>query len=158
MSQILRWVGIALLAGLAGAQPKPSVTSIGGLAFMSGCWAFQSGERVTEEFWTKPAGGTMLGIGRAVNAGKTTFTEYGQIREENGVLTMFVQLRLAGSTTAFRLTKLEGDEAVFTSDLEYPKRLVYRRMKDGSLFARTEGMENGKEKSEPFPYRRVTCP
>jgi len=125
---------------------------------MSGCWAFSKGDRQTEEFWTKPAGGTMLGLGRLIDAGKTVFTEYGQIREEDGVLTMFVQLRLAQSTTAFRLTSLSADGAVFTSDLEYPKRLVYRKLPDGSLFARTEGTQNGKEKSEPYPYRRVTCP
>lgn len=100
----------------------------------------------------------MMGLSRLVAGGKTAFTEFTQIREEGGVLTMFVQLGLAQSTTAFRLTKLTADQAVFTSDLEYPNRLVYRREKDGSLNARTEGTQGGKEKSEPFPYRRVTCP
>lgn len=100
----------------------------------------------------------MMGLSRVVAGGKTVFTEYTQIREEKGVLTMFVQLRLGQSTTAFRATRLSAEEAVFTSDLEFPNRLIYRREKDGSLNARTEGTQAGKEKSEAFPYRRVTCP
>jgi hypothetical protein len=156
MKKISRWCAMGLLWGaLCEAQTKPSIEQ---LSFMSGCWGFASGDRLNEELWTKPAGGMMMGLSRRVEAGKTVFTEYGQIREEDGVLTMFVQLRLAQSTTAFRLTKIAADEAVFTSDLEYPKRLVYRRLKDGSLFARAEGTQNGTEKSEPYPYQRVTCP
>lgn len=141
----------ALLSGLAGAQ------SIDQLGFMSGCWAFTSGDRKTEEFWTKPSGGTMMGLSRTVAGGKTAFTEYTQIRDVNGVLTMIVQLKLAATTTPFKLTKVSNTEAVFSSDLEYPARVIYRRQKDGSLFGRTEGTEGGKEKSEDYPYRRVKC-
>jgi hypothetical protein len=154
MYKILVTLGV-LLGGIAAAEPKPALDQ---LSFMSGCWAFSTGDRMTEELWTKPAGGTMIGFSRVVEGPKTVFTEYTQIREESGGLTMFVQLRLAGSTTAFRLTSLTADEAVFTSDLEFPKRLVYRRQKDGSLLARTDGMEHSKDKTEAFPYKRVTCP
>jgi hypothetical protein len=146
-----RFTLAVLLSGLAGAQ------NIDQLGFMSGCWAFTAGERQVEEFWIKPAGGTMMGVGRTVAGGKATFTEYYQIRNLDGVLTMIVQLKLAATTTPFRLTKVSPNEAVFSSDLEYPARLIYRRQKDGSLFARAEGTQGGKEKSEDFPYRKVTC-
>ena len=85
------------------------------------------------------------------------FTEYTQIREQNGALSMFVQLGLAKSQTEFRLTKLSANEAVFTSDLENPKRLVYRKKDDGSLFARAEGTKNGQPVSEDYPYHRAKC-
>jgi len=73
------------------------------------------------------------------------------------VLSMFVQLGLAKSTTEFRLTKVSPNEAVFTSDLENPNRLIYRKTDDGSLLGRTEGTKNGKSVFEDFPYRRAKC-
>jgi len=145
---------LLLLAFTLSAQnPKPSVDQ---LSFITGCWAFQSGDSETEEYWTKPAGGAMLGLSRTVKGGKTVFTEYTQIREQNGALSMFVQLGLAKSTTEFRLTKLAVNEAVFTSDLENPHQLVYRRKGD-ELAARTEGTKNGKAVFEDYPYRRAKC-
>lgn len=143
-----------LLALVLSAQDtKPSLDR---LSFMTGCWAFQSGDSETEEYWTKPLGGAMLGLSRTVRGGKTIFTEYTQIREQNGALSMFVQLGLAKSTTEFRLTKLSANEAVFTSDLENPHQLIYRK-KDDELPARTEGTKNGKPVFEDYPYRRTKC-
>src|SRR6266436_3816670 len=101
--------------------------SLDQLSFMTGCWAFQSGDSETEEYWTKPAGGAMLGLSRTVRAGRSIFTEYTQIREQNGALSMFFQLGLAKSQTEFRLSKLAAGEAVFTSDLENPKHRIYRK-------------------------------
>jgi hypothetical protein len=145
---------LLLTLTLSAQNSKPSLDQ---LSFMTGCWAFQSGDSETEEFWTKPSGGAMLGLSRTVRGGKTVFTEYTQIREQNGALSMFVQLGLAKSTTEFRLTKLSLNEAIFTSDLENPNRLIYRKKDDGSLFARTEGTKNGKAVFEDFPYRRAKC-
>ena len=138
---------------LSAQDTKPSLDR---LSFMTGCWAFQSGDSETEEYWTKPSGGAMLGLSRTVRGGKTIFTEYTQIREQNGALSMFVQLGLAKSTTEFRLTKLSTNEAVFTSDLENPHQLIYRRKGD-ELSARTEGTKNGKAVFEDYPYRRAKC-
>jgi hypothetical protein len=134
-----------------------SAESIDGLAFMRGCWAFDSRQGHTEEHWTGPSGGTMLGISRTVAQGKTVFTEYSQIREDAGSIAMQVQLGLAQKSTTFRLTSLTATEAIFTSDLEFPHRLIYRIEKDGSLFARTEGVRNGQPVSEDFPYKKSEC-
>jgi len=145
---------LVLTLVLSAQDTKPSLDR---LSFMAGCWAFRSGDSETEEFWTKPSGGAMLGLSRSVKGGKTIFTEYTQIREQNGALSMFVQLGLAKSTTEFRLTNLSSNEAVFTSDLENPHQLIYRKKDDGSLFARTEGTKNGKPVFEDYPYRRAQC-
>ena len=131
--------------------------SIDSLAFMRGCWAFDSRDGRTEEHWTAPSGGTMLGISRAVSNNKTVFTEYAQIREEGGSLLMLVQLGLAQKQTAFKLASLTADQAVFVSDVDFPKRLIYRNEKDGSLFARTEGIRQGKAVSEDYPYKKAEC-
>src|SRR6267154_1605160 len=101
-----------LLCVVVGAQDKSKIDQLG---FMTGCWAFSGGGQHTEEYWTKPSGGTMLGISRVVAGGKTVFSEYAQIREQDGVLTYIVQLKLAAPITAFKLTKLTANEAVFAN-------------------------------------------
>ena len=129
-----------------------SAESIDQLGFMSGCWAFESNGQRTEEFWTRPAGGTMSGLSRTVAGGKTVFTEFTQIRDEAGTLTMFVELKMGQPPTPFKLTSVTATEAVFTSEREFPKRLIYRREKDG-LIARTEGTQKGKAVTEDYPYK-----
>jgi hypothetical protein len=131
--------------------------SIEKLAFMRGCWAFDSANGHAEEHWTAPAGGTMLGVSRTVAEGKTVFTEYAQVREESGKIVMLVQLGLAQRQTTFRLASLNGQEAVFTSELEFPRRLIYRLEKNGSLFARTEGTRKGQSVAEDYPYKATEC-
>jgi hypothetical protein len=144
-----------LLCIVAGGQDKPKIDQLG---FMTGCWAFSAGGQNTEEYWTKPAGGTMLGLSRTVAGGKTVFSEYAQIREQDGVLTYIVQLKLAAATTAFKLTKLTANEAVFANpEHAYPTRIIYRRQDHDTLAARTEGTQQGKDAGEDYPYKRVKC-
>ncbi len=128
--------------------------NIAQLVFMAGCWV----NGPTEEVWLKPAGGTMLGVSRTVKEGKTTFTEYMQVVEEEGTLVMKVQLRLAAKMTAFKLIRLESNEAVFSNpEHDFPQRIIYRRQPDGSLFARIEGNLNGMPAHEDYPMKRGRC-
>ena len=127
---------------------------INDLKFMAGCWAGGP----TEEVWLKPLGGTLLGVSRTVKEGKTAFTEYMQIVEEDGMLVYKVQLRLAGKLTVFKLKSLTKDEVVFSNPAhDFPQRIIYRRQPDGSLFARIEGEQNGKPASEDYPLKPARC-
>jgi hypothetical protein len=93
-----------------------------------------------------------------VRDGKTTFTEYMQVVEEDGALVMKVQLRLAAKMTAFKPTSLANNEAVFSNpEHDFPQRIMYRREPDGSLFARVEGNLNGKPAHEHFPMKQARC-
>lgn len=125
------------------------------LVFMAGCWAAGGGTTVFEEIWTKPNGGTMIGLARAVAKERTTFTEHMEIREEKGEITMYVQIRLPGKITPFKLTSSTETEAVFSNpEHDFPKRIIYRKQADGSLHARIEG-DGGKH--EDFPFKPVSC-
>jgi hypothetical protein len=155
MKHLLLFPGMLLFTALA--ARGGDLKDVNQLAFMSGCWAFTEGGSTTEEYWTQPAGGTMMGLSRVVAGGKTVFTEYIQMREQDGVLTMFVQLKLAEKSTAFKLTKLEGQEAVFTTGQAWPRQLAYKMQPDGTLFAKIEGTQNGKEVAQIFPYRKTKC-
>lgn len=149
---------VMLAAALcARAEDAKDLKDINKLAFMSGCWAFTEKGSTTEEYWIQPAGGTMMGLSRTVAGDKTVFTEYIQMREHEGVITMFVQLRMAETSTVFKLTKLDGQEAIFTTALAWPRQLSYKLQPDGTLFAKIEGVQNGREVAQVFPYKKMKC-
>lgn len=51
------------------------------LAWLSGCWASDNGELGSGEQWSKPAGGTMLGVSRFVRDAKTVAYKFLRIVE-----------------------------------------------------------------------------
>lgn len=68
---------LALYAGAAFAAPDP----VAQVAWLQGCWRAAGSEAGSVEYWTAPAGGTMLGLSRTVRGGKTAAHEFLQIRE-----------------------------------------------------------------------------
>ena len=136
------------------AQQKTAWT-VADLAWMSGSWVTTQGKTQIEEHWTKPAGDTMLGMGRTLKDGKTVFFEYLRIEARpDGIF--YVAHPKARPGTDFKLTRLTAGEALFENPQhDNPKKILYRKNPDGSLTARVEGDENGKPTSEEFHYRRM---
>ena len=153
-----------LLAALAGLLPSPvrslaadaaAPFTVDGLAFLAGSWQTVPGpaEPAVEEHWMKPAGGTLIGMGRVSAGGKTYFFEYLRVETRpDGIY--YVAQPKGGPPTAFKLVKLAPGEAVFENlEHDFPKRLIYKKLADGGLFARTEGDGTEKEKPSEFRYR-----
>ena len=108
--------------------------------------------------WTKPAGGTMMGLSRTVKGDKTVFTEFMHISATPEGLVFNVQLKLAAKSTQFRATEIRDGAVTFSNpEHDYPQRIIYRREPDGSLFARIEGTTGGKNRHDEFRYKRVHC-
>ena len=78
MARIL-WLPIVALALPLAA----SAGTVDDLAWLAGDWELVSGPTRIEEHWTRPDGGTLLGMGRTVKGGKTLFFEY--LRIETGL-------------------------------------------------------------------------
>lgn len=98
----------------------------------------------------------MLGMGRTLRVGKTPFTEFMRISEENGKLTYTARIGTKG-VTPFPLLKLSENEVIFENPAhDFPQRVIYRKQGSG-LFARIEGIDKGKEKHEDFSYQRASC-
>src|SRR5437667_11178330 len=67
---------------------------------------------VREEQWTKPAGGSMLGMGRAVANAKMVEFEFMRIHEDKGEI--FYTARPSGQAEAsFKLVSLNGQSGDF---------------------------------------------
>ena len=139
------------LTPLQARQAASAATSIADLAWMAGDWRTSAGGAQTTEHWTRPEGGTMIGMGRTIAGGKTVFFEYLRIETRaDGIF--YVAHPKARPGTDFKLTRLTGQEAVFENPKhDFPKRIIYRKAADGALVARIEG--DGTEKEKPQEYR-----
>jgi hypothetical protein len=145
-----------LVAGLMSA--KPPANTVDKLGWIAGHWSTEARGRTIEENWTRPAGGTMIGVGRTVSGDKTVEFEFVQIRQEGDDL-FYVAQPNGGTKTAFKLIKLTDGEAIFENkEHDFPQRIIYRKGADGSLSARIEGEVNGKLRGMDFPYKRAKCP
>lgn len=149
----------ALLLGtlaLAPGEPAP-VPSVQDLVWLSGCWESIGGEPGSVEIWTRPAGGTLLGLGRTVKGGKTVAHELMQIRETAPGRIVFIALPSGQTEATFPLVRLAGHEVVFENPgHDFPQRVIYRREND-LLTGRIEGVENGREKGFDFPLKKAAC-
>ena len=135
------------------AQTKPSVAD---LFWLSGCWQGRQGTAVIEEIWSKPAGTTMLGLGRTVRNNRTVSFEFMQFREQNGTLAFLPQPQ-GGAQVTFPLKHSTAAKFTFENlNHDYPQRVSYER-KGGQLLASIEGTEKGKFSKQEFVMRKVRC-
>ncbi len=126
------------------------------LAWISGCWK-AGGNVQTEEHWTNIAAQSMLGMGRTIANGKTVFHEFLQIRDRADGIVYIAQPN-GGTAVEFKLVKINDNEAVFENPQhDFPQRITYQRVIDGSLVAAIEGQEKGKPKRVEFAMKRVRC-
>ncbi|HWN08446.1 MAG TPA: DUF6265 family protein [Pyrinomonadaceae bacterium] len=141
----------------AGSGLPQSKVSVAEMSWMSGCWQGRKGNAVIEEIWSKPAGGSMLGLGRTVNGTRTVFFEFMQFREENGNLVFRPQPQ-GNPPVSFPLKDSFGGKATFENlKHDFPQRVIYERKGKALMWASIEGMQNGKAEREEFVMHKVRC-
>jgi hypothetical protein len=108
----------------------PKAPTIAGLGWMSGRWVEEKGERWTEENWSAPRAGTMLGTslsGRGTRLGDWEFLRL--VADADG-LTYWAS-PAGRPPVPFRLVSASGTEAVFENPKhDYPTRIAYSRTGD----------------------------
>jgi hypothetical protein len=145
---------LLMLAVVALPQNKASLTD---MAWLSGCWQGREGNAVIEEIWSKPSGGSMLGMGRTVNGNRTVSFEFMQFREENGSL-VFLPQPGGGARVSFPLKDSFGGKATFENlKHDFPQRVIYERKGPALMWASVEGMQNGKAERQEFVMHKVRC-
>ena len=142
------------------AQTRAELRGVDALIWLAGCWQGGDADRIIEEQWMAPRGGTLIGMSRTVAGDRTAEHEYLQIRQQaDGV---FYVARPSGQTeTSFALVSEAArlsTEAVFENlQHDFPQRVIYRLQPDGSLLARIEGAKDGVIPGVEFPMKRATC-
>ena len=143
-------IGSALIA--AGQTPA----TLDRLSWLTGCWEGRNGAAVVEEIWSKPAGKSMIGLGRTTNQDKTISFEFMQFREENGTL-VFLPQPGGGAQVRFPLKSITGETLTFENLAhDFPQRVFYEK-KGNLLLAGIEGNIKQKFSREEFQMRRVRC-
>jgi len=141
-------------------------TSISDLAWMSGSWMSGSwmsgnlasgsgqtagGRAQVEEHWTRPAGGSMIGMSRTVVNEKTVEFEFLRVEQRGNEIFYVASPNGRCPATDFKLTRLSGQQAIFENpEHDFPKRIIYQKLSDGTLKASIDGGEGTKAKS--FAY------
>jgi len=123
-------------------------TAIDELAWLSGSWQSVS-QTGSEEHWTTPAGGMMLGVHRDVR-GEQTFFEYLRI-EQMGDSVLYVASPMGTGETHFPLVRVRKGFARFENPRhDYPARIEYERTATDELTARISDADGRKERSWVF--------
>ncbi len=130
-------LGFALASTAAAAEPQTMP------AWLTGCHVETKGESWTEECWTIPRAGNMLGSGRSGKGDKLLNWESMRIeRTADGSLIFWGSPRGA-TAVPFKATSVSASEVVFANPAhDYPQRIRYWRegtavhaetaLKDGS--------------------------
>ena len=123
------------------------------LDWMAGHWVSASGDRWTEEYWSAPRGGAMLGFSRTGQG--ATMREFEFIRiapAEDGVLVYHASPG-GRPAVSFRLLERGESSATFANPLhDYPQRIVYRR--DGDTMVATISTSEGSN-AMSWTFRRA---
>lgn len=148
----------------AAAPPVPGELAAGGTpllapyGWLAGCWEQRAGNRLVEEQWMAPRGGTMLGMSRTTRG--DTLVEYEQVRIfERGGKLVYAAHPSGQKPAEFESIALTDSLIVFENPThDFPQRIVYQRVGPDSLIARVEGISRGRARSFQFPYAHVACP
>jgi hypothetical protein len=125
--------------------------------WMTGCWSGQSGPMTFEEQWSKPAGGSMMGLARTMKGGKVVFSEFMRIDSRNNTLVYTPRIGSKQAPVEFTLKSQSDTQVIFENAThDFPQRILYTRNVDG-LHARIEGTDKGKHRAEDFPMKAVAC-
>ncbi len=117
--------------------------------WMTGSWKAPG----VEEHWTTADGGFMLGMGREIHDGKTSF-EFMRIEKQNDTL-VYQAMPDARPATPFTLKSMTNDHVVFENlKHDFPQRVIYWR-KGAQLCARIEGTIQGKDEGEEWCWDRA---
>lgn len=138
------------------AQAQPSLALP---AWMAGCWEHRSGESWTEECWTRPRGGIMLGSGRSGTGGVLDSWEAMQIEmveTDDPVISPLTFYGAPGGTnrTAFYWQRASREPGVtfVNAGHDYPQRIRYWR--DGKHLMAEVSLADG-SKARRWRYSRL---
>src|SRR6476646_2210482 len=108
-------LGIALIVLVSSVKGQASERrSISELSWISGDWQSPGGGRTqVEEHWTKPGGGSMLGMSRTIAGEKTVEFEYLRIEQRADGIYYVAHPKAQCPGTDFKLMRASATELVF---------------------------------------------
>lgn len=123
-------------------------------AFLAGCWEQQRTEgRWTEECWTDPRGGLMIGSGRNGRGDKIVNWEWMRIERGSDGTPTFYGSPMGAPAVAFKASEADAKSITFVNaSHDYPQRIRYV-VADTGLDAETSLADGNKPMR--WSYRRT---
>lgn len=146
-----------VLSGLSRSSASTVVSEpdLSELAWLAGNWTGVQDGVEMEELWQAPKGNSMLGVHRDVAQARMVSFEFLRIEATAEGITYWSSPG-GQPPTGFRLKELKGKRAVFENPKhDFPQRIIYWRSDDGSLHAKIEGTENGKNAAMEWTWQRT---
>ena len=142
LTMIAAWV-------LTGAAPAATIDD---LAWLAGNWTREADGRWTEEGWTAPRGGVMLGHSRSGIADRLREFEFLRVEAGADGVPVYLAQPGGGAPVAFRLVQRTATSAMFENPAhDYPQRIAYVR--DGEQLTATISLIDGSRPMR-WVYRR----
>jgi hypothetical protein len=144
---------VFIASAVGAAEPQ-----IDEVAWLAGCWAIDGAEPGSEERWMPLAGGTMLGVSRTIEHGKTVAFEFMEIRLLPDGKLAFIAHPSGRATATFTALRVGDSEVVFENPQHgFPQRVAYAKDGESKLRARIDGTEGGTVRVIEFPMSRTSC-
>ena len=123
------------------------------LSWLSGAWVERSDDgEWTEEYWTPPRGGMMIGAGMTGSGETLRHFEHMRIVSGRDRRIAFHAMPKGGPAVVFPLVRQSAGEAVFENPSnDYPQRVSYRL--DGETLIATISQMDGSREAR-WTYRR----
>ena len=136
--------------------PPAAPPEAASLAWMAGTWTGVKDGVFSEETWTAPGGGAMLGVHRDLREGRMVGFEFLRIDADKEGLTYWASPG-GQPATPFRLKESGPRRVVFENPThDFPQRILYWLGDDGKLNARIEGTVQGKPGAEEWAWSRAS--
>ncbi|MCR9131498.1 MAG: DUF6265 family protein [bacterium] len=149
-TQLLITILITLFVKTTNAQ------SIHDLEWMSGLWIGNQNGVMMEEYWTEPAGGTLIGLHRDTFSESSSFFEFLRIEETKEGLIYFAQPK-GGKATEFRTSELEINKVTFSNpNHDFPQHLHYHLIHPDTIKVGISGLDEGELKQIEWKWVRST--
>lgn len=128
------------------------------LNWVLGTWVMATPDGTFTEYWEQTNDSVYTGHGMLVSPkGDTLFSEH--IKLEQSGTTVYYKPVISGQNdgkeTVFTEKALSEKEAVFENPThDFPQRIIYKKPSDSTLYARIEGKQDGKDRSEEYQYTK----
>jgi len=125
------------------------------LTWLEGRWSGVKDGTASEEHWTSPEGGGLVGMHKDVKAGRMTGFEFLRIGTTKEGTIVYMASPQGRPATPFTLVEAAGKRLVFENkEHDFPQRVLYWLDDAGSLHARIEGTTQGKAMHEEWVWTR----
>ena len=137
-------------------QNSPGKTTLKNFDWLTGTWKREGRRGPVYEKWTKVSDHTFEGASYRISDGDTTITEILLLAQFGDEIYYIPKVAHNVYPVPFKLIKTDVNSFTFeNSGHDFPKRILYKKTKDGSLHARIEGKKNGKQTGIDFFFKKI---